>query len=236
LAANFAVHRSGLSVEGHLAVPASGGPWPAVVVVHEIMGLTPDIRRAADDLAGHGYLALAIDLFAGGRLRCFVATMRGLVSGQGGQALDRIESARVALTQREDCTGKVGIMGFCLGGGFAILAAGRHDFDVSVPNYGPLPKDIDAALSGSCPMVASYGAKDPQLKGAAGTLESALQRAGVEHDVKEYPDSAHAFMTPHTGRWSLVERLPGMGGSPADAADAWSRAYAFMDRHLKEPG
>lgn len=230
---NFSVMPGDLRIEGHLATPASPGPWPAVVVVHELFGLTDDIRRQADRFAEQGYLALAIDLFAGNTLRCLLSSMRGLMTGRGGEALERIEAARLALTARGDCTGKVGVIGFCLGGGFAILAAGRYEFDASAPSYGPLPKDPERALAGACPMVGSYGAKDLQLRGAARRLDEALTRLGVEHDVKEYPDSGHSFMTPHTGRWAFAEKLPGMGGPEADSADAWRRVFAFFDRHLR---
>ncbi len=224
--------RRGVKFSGHLAKPATPGPWPAVVVIHELFGLTEDIRGVTDRMAGHGYLSLAVDLFAGNTARCLVSNLRELVSGRPGQAVDQIEAARAVLADRDDCTGKVGVIGFCMGGGFAILAAGRHDFDAAAPNYGVLPKDADRALRGSCPMVASYGAKDRGLRGTAARLEETLSRLGVEHDIKDYADSGHSFMTPHTGKWSFVTRLPGMGGTPADADDAWRRVFAFFDHYL----
>jgi carboxymethylenebutenolidase len=218
--------------DGYLATPTAPGPWPAVVVVHEAFGLTDDMRGAADRFAARGYLALAPDLYsAGNTLRCLVATMREVMSGKGGRALADIEAARSFLRDREDTTGKVGVIGFCMGGGFAILAATRG-FDASAPSYGMLPDDAESALRGSCPMVGSYGGKDRGLRGAAGRLESALTSLGVDHDVKEYADSGHAFMTPHSGRWAFAERIPGMGGSAADAEDAWQRVFAFFGRHL----
>src|SRR5215212_2601614 len=172
-------------VGAHLASPPVGaGPWPGVVVLHESFGLNDDIRQQADRLAAAGYLAVAPDLFSdGGRLRCLRATFRAAMSGRG-KAFDDIETARTWLAGREDCTGRVGVIGFCLGGGFALLTAARG-FDASAPNYSPLPMDLDAALTGACPIVASYGARDLELKGAAGKVSAALERAGVEHDVKE---------------------------------------------------
>src|SRR5215216_6646446 len=172
-------------VKAHLAVPpVGGGPWPAVVVLHEIFGLNDDIRQQADRLAAAGYLAVALDLYsAGGALRCLKATFRALTHGEGG-AVEDIEAARAWAAAREDCTGRVGVIGFCMGGGFALLTAGRG-FAASAPNYAHLPKDLDAALRGACPVVASYGGNDRTLRGTAAELEAALERAGVPHDVKE---------------------------------------------------
>src|SRR4029453_11507010 len=106
-----------------------------------------------------GYVAVAVDLYsAGGAFRCVKGVFQALLSGKG-KAFDDIEAARVYTAGRDDCTGKVGVVGFCQGGGFALLTAQRG-FDASAPNYGMLPKDLDGVLEGACPMVVSYGKKD----------------------------------------------------------------------------
>src|SRR3954470_6061050 len=131
---------SAAELKACLAVPDGEGPWPGVVVLHEAFGLTDDTRAHADRLARHGYLALAPDLFtAGGALRCLRATVPAMTSGRG-DAFGDIEASRALLADRHDCTGAVGVVGFCMGGGFALLAATRG-FDASAPNYGQLPKD-----------------------------------------------------------------------------------------------
>ena len=199
-------------LRAHLSVPPVGdGPWPGVVVLHEAFGLNDDTRQQADRLAAAGYLALAPDLFtAGGRLRCLRSTFAALLSGEGA-AYGDIEASRAFLAGRADCTGKVGVIGFCKGGGFALLAATRG-FDAAAPCYGPLPQDLEARLAGACPVVASYGARDRGLRGAAARLGSALEAAGVEHDVREYPDAGHSFLNRHDlGPFRVLERVAGLG-------------------------
>ena len=221
-------------LKAHLAVPPIGtGPWPGVVVLHEAFGLTDDTRQQADRLAAAGYLALAPDLFtAGGALRCLRSTFSALLSGQG-PALGDVEASRALLASRPDCTGRVGVIGFCMGGGFALLAAARG-FDAAAPNYGLLPKDAERVLAGACPVVASYGGRDRGLRGAAGRLERVLSDAGVEHDVKEYPDAGHSFLNRHNaGPFSVLERVAGLGYHAPSAEDAWTRVLRFFDVHLR---
>jgi carboxymethylenebutenolidase len=217
----------------HLVQPPVGdGPWPGVVVLHEAFGLNDDIREHAGRLAAAGYLAAAPDLFRGrGMRRCLVATFKTL-GAQHGQAFDDIEAVRRTLAGRDDCTGRVGVIGFCMGGGFALLTAARG-FNASAPNYSPLPKNLDAALQGACPVVASYGKRDLELRGAAAKVEAALQRAGVEHDVKEYPEAGHSFFNRHNaGPLAPVLRVAGLGFHQPSAEDAWGRILRFFDAHL----
>jgi carboxymethylenebutenolidase len=223
---------------GELASPAGEGPWPGVVVIFEAFGMNDVVRRQTDRLAAAGYLALAPDLFAeGGMRRCVVSSMRSLASGQG-RAYHDIEAARQWLAESPDCTGKVGVIGFCMGGGFALMVANRG-FDAAAPNYGPvLTRDLDAALTGACPVVASYPGKDLSLRGTAAKLEAALERHGVPHDVKEYPEAGHSFLndTDEVGpRWlrPISKTVMGVGPEPASAADAWARVEAFFAQHLR---
>ncbi|KAF0258934.1 Carboxymethylenebutenolidase [Clavibacter michiganensis subsp. michiganensis] len=222
-------------LHGVLAVPEGEGPWPAVVVVHEAFGVTDVMRRQAERLAEAGFLALMPDLFsAGGARRCLVATFRTLAAGEGRAFVD-VESARRALLARADCTGRVGVIGFCMGGGFALAAASRG-FDASSVNYGMLPEDLDGVLDGACPIVASYGGRDRQLAGSADRLEAALVARGIDHDVREYAAAGHSFLNDaEMGPRPLrpVLRAVGMGPEPASAADAWRRIDAFLNAHLR---
>ena len=120
-----------------------------------------------------------------------------------------------------------------MGGGFALLTAARG-FDASAPNYAHLPEDLDGALRGACPVVASYGAKDKTLRGTAAKLESALERTGVEHDVHEYPDAGHSFLNRHDlGPGGALLRVAGIGYHEPSAEHAWGRILRFFEAHLQ---
>jgi carboxymethylenebutenolidase len=223
-------------LNAHLAVPPVGdGPWPAVVVLHEAFGLTDDIRQQADRLAAAGYLAVAPSLYSAGGWHCIQATFRSLLRGSGGTAFADIEATRAWAATHADSTGRVGVIGFCMGGGFALLTAGSG-FDAAASNYGMLPKPLDETLRGACPVVGSYGGKDLELRGAAAKLEAALSRAGVEHDVKEYPDAGHSFLNRHNlGPAGPLLRVIRVGYDGASAEDAWGRILRFFAAHLDAP-
>jgi len=107
-------------VPGLLVVPAGVGPWPGVVMVHEAFGIEENMIHQAEHLASRGYLVLMPDLYSrGGMRKCLGATFRALSNGEG-QAFRDVEAAQKLLSGRKDCTGKMGVIGFCMGGGFAL--------------------------------------------------------------------------------------------------------------------
>ncbi len=223
--------RSG-ELGAYLALPIGSGSHHGVVVIQDAFGLSDDIRQQADLLAAAGYLALAPDLYSGRGVRCVVATMRASRSGRGDAYAD-IEAARAFLAAREDCTGAIGIIGFCMGGGFALLCAPRG-FAVSSVNYGEVPRDLDQRIAGSCPIVGSYGARDRGMPGRAARLEQALSEADIPHDVKEYPDAGHSFLNRLNGGPLLTPlmHVAGLGYHQPSAEDAWRRILAFFAEHL----
>lgn len=221
----------------YLATPRASGPeapWPGVVVIMDALGLSDDIREQADRLAAAGYIAFAPDLYSGRGIGCVLATLKASRSGRG-HVYDDIEAARSWLAAREDCTGRIGIIGFCMGGGFAVLCAPRG-FDAAAVNYGEVPGDAAERLAGACPVVGSYGRRDRTLRGRAERLEQALDALGVDHDVKEYPDAGHSFMNRiNSGPLlSPIQAFVGFDYHHASAEDAWDRILRFFDRHLRD--
>jgi carboxymethylenebutenolidase len=223
------------STRGYLAVPPAGsapGPWHGVVVIHEAFGLNDDIRNKADQFAARGYLALAPDLYDGKSwVRCVLAATRQ-VRARSGPAFDVLEAARRYLTARDDCTGRTGVIGFCLGGGFALLCAPRNGFAVASVNYGEVPKDAESVLRGACPIVGSYGARDPMGTKHPERLQRALTVLEIPHDVQVYPGVGHRFLTEPSGAAAVLSKFARMNYVESDAADAWRRIYAFFGEHL----
>ena len=155
------------------------------------------------------------------------------LNARAGRTFDEIDAARGRLASRADCTGRVGVIGFCMGGGFALLAAPRFGFGAASVNYGRVPDDAKRLLVGACPIVASYGGRDRGLRGHAERLERALHANGVEHDVKTYPDAGHSFLNQNRGALALVfSRVFGAGYDGPSAEDAWRRIFAFFDAYL----
>ena len=208
------------TLEAYLARPEGAGLFPGVAVIHEAFGLNDNIRDVARRLADEGYAAMAVDLFASrNRVVCMFRFMGGLLlnsRGHGG-----IHDLKAALdflaAQSYVDADRLGAIGFCLGGGFAIAWATMDDrLKVIAPFYAFNPRPLDA-ISRLCPVVGSY--PDPDITTAQGRkLDLVLDEYNVPHDIKIYPGAKHSFFNDQNPRTY----------SPEAAADAWKRTLAFF--------
>jgi len=223
-----------------ICTPDGDGPWPAVIVIHDALGMTDDLRNHTRWLASHNFLAAAPNLFHwGGRASCLIKTMKDMAKSDKGRAFDDIAAVKTWLTNHKDFSGKIGIMGFCYGGGFALALAPNHGYSASAVNYGAIADWGMEKLVDSCPIVGSYGKSDPTLKGMANKLDEILSENSIPHDIKEYEGVGHGFMNLHDAKdSSLIFRLLSWASKTKyDAAateDARRRICDFFDTHLRK--
>jgi carboxymethylenebutenolidase len=229
----------GRELPAAFALPSGTGRHPAVVVIHELFGLNDDIRAIAGRFADAGYVAIAPDFLAGlgPRPLCIVRFAQGLGRVGTGRPYRQLAAVRRWLATRPEVDARrVGVAGFCIGGGLALLyAEAAADLAVVAPFYAPVTTDAERDARRLCPTVASYGGRDAIFGGMGARLEAALTSAGVEHDIKTYPSAGHSFMSRHDGLsgW-LGPRTPLRARYDARAADdAWRRVLTFFAKHLQ---
>ncbi|WP_197415684.1 dienelactone hydrolase family protein [Mycobacterium sp. IS-1742] len=217
-------------IEALLSMPEGEGPWPGVVVVHDALGSGSDNEATARRIAAAGYVSITPNLYSrGGRARCITRVFREALQ-QRGRAFDDVLAARDHLLGLPQCSGAVGIAGFCMGGQFALLL-GPGNFGASAPFYGtPLPKHIGETLDASCPVVASFGRRDPLGRDAGDRLQEMVTAKGVPADVKVYPDAGHSFANRLPAQ--PLMRIANFGYHAEATEDAWQRVFAFFGEHL----
>ena len=225
----------GVAMRAALARPDGAGPFPAVIVIHEIFGLNNDIRGIAARFAENGYVALAPNLYDGGGPKplCVLRTMLELRAARG-RTFDDLDAAQHWLAARDDVdAARLGVVGFCSGSSFTILYAVRAPIQVAAPFYAQVPKD-NRALEGICPIVASYGGKDRTLRNDADRLVHALAVRDIPHDVKVYPEAGHGYMNQKSGLMPKILSYGPLkvGYCSAEAEDSWQRVLNFFRLHL----
>ena len=205
------------------AHPEGSGPFPAVVVIHEIFGLNDHIRDVAARFAEAGYAALAVDLFGhGNRALCMARLMNGMfLHSLEHVGIRDLKAALGFLAERPEVDAeRLGAIGFCLGGGLAIAWACTDDrLKAVAPFYGMNPRPLEA-VKRSCPVVGSYPEKD-FTKGQGEKLAASLKKYDVPHDIEVYGGAKHSFFNDQRGAYDA-----------AASADAWRRTLAFFETQL----
>jgi carboxymethylenebutenolidase len=222
----------GFPMRAYLCRPQPGAALPGIVLVYEAFGLNHEMKRLADEVAAAGYAVMIPDLLSRGNwLGCIRRLMKDM-SRETGRGIDDLLAARAWLGQQTFVNEqRMGIIGFCLGAGFAMVLAKAGLFQVAAPFYGPTPRSME----GSCPVVASFGSRDRVMTRSAPRLRSELERLGVPHDVKIYPDAGHGFMNQAPNAViGLLGRISPMhaGFSGGAARDAMGRLHRFLAGHL----
>jgi carboxymethylenebutenolidase len=220
----------GFPMSAYVSRPNTPGKIPGIVFIYEVFGMNDAMTGVADDIAAEGFAVMLPNIFdRGSWFSCVRQAMKDMRAGQG-QGIDDLIAARNWLSgQNYVEPEKIGVMGLCMGGGFALLLGKTGLFQVSAPFYGQVPQN----LNGLCPVVASYGGKDKMLLKDAHRLEKELPALGIPYDMKIYLEAGHSFFNPpHNAFVRFLSSTMGMGYEPASAADAKQRLVKFLNEHL----
>jgi carboxymethylenebutenolidase len=213
------------SIKGEFVKPAKAGKFPGVLVIHENRGLNPYIEDVARRLGTSDFIAFAPDGL----------TSLGGYPGddeKGGQMFNTVDKPKMTedflaaaywLKSRPECTGKIGAVGFCFGGGIVNTLAVRMGADLSagVPFYGAQPSAADTAKI-KAPLMLQYAGLDQRITGGAPAFEEVLKANGVHYEAFIYDGANHGFHNDTTPRYD-----------EAAAKLAWSRTIEFFNKYLK---
>jgi carboxymethylenebutenolidase len=217
----------GVDLLAYLARPSGEGQAPVVLVCHENRGLTDHIKDVARRLASAGYVALAVDLLSrqGGTSTLNSNDVPGMLGNTPPEQFvrDFLSGWRYLGEQPFAQAERVGMVGFCFGGGVTWLMATRMpELRAAVPFYGPHPPvsdvpNIQAAVLGI------YAENDQRINQGIPAIEEAMREQGKIYEKVIYPDTDHAFHNDTGPRYN-----------PEAAQDAWSRTLEWFDRYLRE--
>jgi carboxymethylenebutenolidase len=214
---------NGGTAEGYLAKPAAAKA-PGVVVIQEWWGLNDNIKGIADRFAAAGYVALAPDLYHGKITAEPDEAMKMMMAMKMDAAAKDMSGAFDYLKASDACTGKIGSVGFCLGGGLSLYVSTLRPMDATVIYYGALPgvqPDL-GKLKG--PVLGHYAEHDDWASPAAAkALEDQIKQAsGVATEFHVYPGTQHGFFNDTR---SEVH-------APEASKQSWDRTVAFYKQHL----
>ena len=215
------------TVQGQLYTPSGKGPFPALIVIHEWWGLNDWVKEQASKLADQGYAALAIDLYRGRVAKSADEAheiMRGVPEDRA--ARDLHAAFDFLKSQPNVKADRIGAIGWCMGGGYSLNAAlAEPTLAADVINYGHLASDADTLKKINAPVLGIFGGQDRGIKvDDVKKFEQSMKQLGKNVEVVIYPDAGHAFENPNNKD----------GYRAQDAADAWSRTLAFLDKNLKK--
>lgn len=217
---------NGRATRGYLTVPAGDDPWPGVVVIQEWWGLNDNIRDMADRFAREGFVALAPDLYYGETAYEPDDARKLAMALQYPDALQVIQAAVNRLIDLDSVSPKkIGVVGFCMGGGLAWHGAARLEgIGAAVPCYGGGPDmSVEEAAEIRVPVLAIYGELDKGVSPEVARQRAALMdAAGVRHETVIYEGAQHAFMN---------DQRPAYHPEAAEAA--WSRILAHFRETLR---
>jgi carboxymethylenebutenolidase len=212
-------------MRGYLAAPARAGKAPGVVVIHENRGLNPYIEDVARRLAAAGYVAFAPDALAplGGYPGDETKAREMFGKLDQAKTVQDIMAAYPTLKARSECNGRIGAVGFCMGGLYTNVMATRvPELRAAVPFYGPPPENLGDAARIRAPMLIQLAENDNFVNSKWPAWEQALKANNVNYTMKMYPGTQHGFHNDTTPRYD-----------EAAAKLAWQRTMDFFDLHLR---
>jgi carboxymethylenebutenolidase len=224
---NFAAE-DGTAIGGYLTRPKGDGKFPAVIVIHGNSGIDDHIRDVARRIAKAGYVALAPDLLSRqGGTAAFPsseAAVEGTRKADDDTIVRDLNGALNFLKAQNFVRPKIGVIGFCWGGGKTLMFTTRSkDLAASVIYYGSNPRNLEDVKNITAPVLAQYGGADERITSAVPQLAEAMKKYGKSFEYKVYAGAPHAFNTDTSPR-SYHEQA---------AKEAWSRTLEFFKKHLQ---
>jgi carboxymethylenebutenolidase len=212
---------SGHAVRAALVEPGGGGKFPGLVIIHEWWGLNEEMRTLAAEMAGHGYIALAVDLFDGQTTNDANRARQLMETIDPAKARETLVAWVDWLSSVRGSNGKVGTLGFCLGGGWSLNASLSVPVDATVIYYGNVKKTAEELKTLKGPVLGHFGRLDQAINvEMVNGFRKALEAAGKDHEIHMY-EANHAFA-----------RKGGPNFEPNSAALAEKRTLDFLKRNL----